>query len=57
MSKNDDGKSKPKILNEKPPTGEDVPEDVRKHNEEFEKRKIRAKEGVKDSDIEKEKKA
>ncbi|KAF2843381.1 hypothetical protein M501DRAFT_924291 [Patellaria atrata CBS 101060] len=40
----------PKILHDSPPSGEGQPEDVRRHNEEMEKRSERAYEGVENDD-------
>ena len=48
-------KAQPKILNEKPPSKEEQPQDVRKHNEEMEKRYDKAHDssGAKDGKDEK----
>jgi hypothetical protein len=45
----------PKILNESPPSKENEPEEVKKHNEELENRSERAHEKVNNEDAEKDK--
>ena len=47
--------AQPKILNESPPKDHEASEDVRKHNEEMDKRADRASLKVKDEDVEKDK--
>lgn len=47
--------AQPKILNENPPKGKDVPEDVKQHNKEMENRSEKAHEQVSNEDAEKDK--
>jgi hypothetical protein len=46
---------KPKILDEKPPKGEEESNDVKQHNKEFSQRAERAHEGFKNEEAEKDK--
>ncbi|KAF1978589.1 hypothetical protein BU23DRAFT_564167 [Bimuria novae-zelandiae CBS 107.79] len=47
--------AQPKILNENPPKGDSVPEDVKQHNREMDQRAERANEQVSNEDTEKDK--
>jgi hypothetical protein len=48
-------KAQPKILSDSPPQEGEVPEDVRKHNEEMDRRADKPNEKVTDEDVKKDK--